>query len=284
MFNIVERLRYRGNTIGYIVADLANNKRFINIEQASKLNYANAVVCSNGTIRGKVKIHENTVYDSRSWDGNWSGYFILFHGSPNKSFVPTYGLGSDKHDYGKGFYLTPHKKLAKEWAMCSESKIGYLHSYILRLDGLKVLDLNKLGNLAWMAELMKHRKADTSLRYRRFSPVFIEKYSVCTDEYDIIHGWRADSSFFSLAKRFVRDEIDYELIGELFKLGDLENQICLKSQLAFDRLFELPNVSKVDIKYADLYNKRDKKARELMDSIIDSPMNTMTNTFSTLIK
>lgn len=67
-------------------------------------------------------------------------------------------------------------------------------------------------------------------------------------------------------------------------MGILENQICLKSQLAFDRLFDLPNVSEVGIKYADYYTKRDKTARELMDSIIDSPRNTMTHTFSTLIK
>lgn len=233
MFNVVERLRYRGNTIGYIVSDLTNNKRFLNAEQASKLNYANAIVCSNGAIRGKNKIHENTVYDSNSWEGNWSSYLILFHGSPNKSFVPTYGLGEDKHDYGRGFYLTPHKELAKEWAMCSESKIGYLHSYILRLDGLKVLDFNKLDTLAWMAELMKHRKADTSSRYKRFSPVFIEKYSVNTDGYDIIHGWRADSSYFSIAKRFVRDEIDYELIGELFRLGDFRESNLFKVTASF---------------------------------------------------
>lgn len=72
MFNLVEHLRYRGNTIGYIVADLANNRRFINAEQARKLNYANAIVCSNGAIRGKAMIHENTVYDSQSWKGEWS--------------------------------------------------------------------------------------------------------------------------------------------------------------------------------------------------------------------
>lgn len=28
---------------------------------------------------------------------------ILYHGSPDKEIQPTYGLGNDKHDYGKGF-------------------------------------------------------------------------------------------------------------------------------------------------------------------------------------
>ena len=34
------------------------------------------------------------------------GKIILFHGTADKVVVPTYGLGNDKHDYGKGFYLT----------------------------------------------------------------------------------------------------------------------------------------------------------------------------------
>ncbi|MBS1317001.1 MAG: DUF3990 domain-containing protein, partial [Lachnospiraceae bacterium] len=31
---------------------------------------------------------------------------ILYHGTSDKTVVPTYGLGEDKHDYGRGFYLT----------------------------------------------------------------------------------------------------------------------------------------------------------------------------------
>lgn len=38
----------------------------------------------------------------------------LYHGSPNKVIVPQYGLGEEKHDYGKGFYLTENVELAKE--------------------------------------------------------------------------------------------------------------------------------------------------------------------------
>lgn len=36
---------------------------------------------------------------------------ILYHGSPNQNIVPTYGLGEERHDYGKGFYLTEKKEL-----------------------------------------------------------------------------------------------------------------------------------------------------------------------------
>ena len=42
----------------------------------------------------------------------------LYHGTPNEFVTPQYGYGEDKHDYGKGFYLTENIELAKEWAVC----------------------------------------------------------------------------------------------------------------------------------------------------------------------
>jgi len=30
----------------------------------------------------------------------------LYHGSQNEQVEPVYGLGLDRHDFGKGFYLT----------------------------------------------------------------------------------------------------------------------------------------------------------------------------------
>ena len=38
---------------------------------------------------------------------------ILYHGSPNKIVTPVFGGGDDKHDYGRGFYLTENIDLAK---------------------------------------------------------------------------------------------------------------------------------------------------------------------------
>ena len=43
---------------------------------------------------------------------------ILYHGSPNRVIVPKFGFGEDRHDYGRGFYLTENLELAKEWAVC----------------------------------------------------------------------------------------------------------------------------------------------------------------------
>lgn len=80
---------------------------------------------------------------------------IVYHGSPNQNIVPTFGLGEEKHDYGKGFYLIENIELAKEWAVCTPTEVsGWVHKYELDLNELKVLDFEKESILSWLAELM----------------------------------------------------------------------------------------------------------------------------------
>ena len=43
---------------------------------------------------------------------------ILYHGSPNKIVIPIFGGGDDKHDYGRGFYLTENIDLKDENVEC----------------------------------------------------------------------------------------------------------------------------------------------------------------------
>ena len=65
----------------------------------------------------------------------------LYHGSPNYKIAPTYGLGEDRHDYGRGFYLTENIELAKEWAVCNPvESSGWVHKYELDLAELSILD------------------------------------------------------------------------------------------------------------------------------------------------
>lgn len=67
------------------------------------------------------------------------GKLVLFHGTPDKIVVPTYGKGEEKHDYGRGFYLTASADFAKEWAVCRPNETnGYVHQYELDTDANKV--------------------------------------------------------------------------------------------------------------------------------------------------
>ncbi len=210
----------------------------------------------------------------------------LYHGSPNEVIVPTFGLGESRHDYGKGFYLTDNIELAKEWAVCTPTSVsGWVHKYKLDLSGLSVLDFQNENILSWLAELMKHRKADDSRRYRILSEKFIEKYGIDTSSYDVIKGWRANASYFYIAKAFVRDEIDVDILEELIMLGGLGIQYCIKSEKAYVGLTEIQE-ELVPVDYHEFntkYNERDIHARENMKQLINSDRNSVSKVFSTLV-
>ncbi|SHI69903.1 DUF3990 domain-containing protein [Pseudobutyrivibrio xylanivorans] len=211
---------------------------------------------------------------------------VLYHGSLTKTFTPRYGLGEEKHDYGKGFYLTENDDLAQEWAVCRpDVKNGYVHQYELDLDGLKVLDFQKEDVLAWLAELMKHRDADDSKRYRVLATKFIEKYGIDTSGYDVIKGWRADASYFYIAKEFVRDNKDIRILKDLLSLGGLGIQYCIKSEKAYSQLKEIENGLRiVDYEvFNEKYNSRDAEARKKMRELVDSDANEVEKVFSTLL-
>ena len=192
------------------------------------------------------------------------GNLVLYHGSQNKDVFPQFGLGDDKHDYGRGFYLTPNLELAKEWAVCVPSATtGWVHKYILNTEKLKVIDFQKEGILPWIAELMKHRDASDSRRYRVLAKGFIEKYGINTEDYDI----------------------DIEILKRLLYLGNLGIQYCIKTRLAFSHLKEeKDSLIEVDFNtYNPKYTSRDFEARENMKKLINSDENKVEKVFSTLI-
>ncbi len=211
---------------------------------------------------------------------------ILYHGTPNKEVTPVYGGGDDKHDYGRGFYLTENVDLAKEWAVCRPNEEnGWVHKYELDCENLKILDFQEKNILSWLAELMKHRDAADSRRYRMLAAKFIDKYGIDTGEYDVIKGWRANASYFYIAKEFVRDNIDLDILEELLSLGGLGIQYCIKTELAYSKLHEI-ETDLISVDYSEFnnrYNQRDVEARKKMHDLVDSDANKVTNVFSTLL-
>jgi len=212
---------------------------------------------------------------------------ILYHGSPNQQVFPQYGLGDEKHDYGKGFYLTESLRLAKEWAVCRpDERNGWVHKFSLDITDLRILDFQEYNILSWLAELMKHRDAADSKRYRVLSGKFIEKYGIDSKHYDVIKGWRANASYFYIAREFVRDNIDVEILEELLSLGGLGIQYCIKSERAYESLAEIKEeLTYVDFReFNEKYNARDISAREKMRKLVDSDANKVANVFSTILE
>lgn len=111
-------------------------------------------------------------------------------------------------------------------------------------------------------------------------------YGIDTETYDVIKGWRANASYFYIAKEFVRDNIDVDILEELLSLGGLGIQYCIKTERAYAGLQELKDeLETVEYtEFNDRYNARDIMARKKMRDLVNSDANTVTNVFSTLLE
>lgn len=111
-------------------------------------------------------------------------------------------------------------------------------------------------------------------------------YGIDTETYDVIKGWRANASYFYIAKEFVRDNIDVDILEELLSLGGLGIQYCIKTERAYAGLHELKDeLETVEYtEFNDRYNARDIMARKKMRDLVNSDANTVTNVFSMLLE
>lgn len=163
---------------------------------------------------------------------------IIYHGSPEVVVFPTYGLGSETNDYGRGFYCTESLELAKEWA-CPTAKDGFANKYELDLSELKVLYLNKDGYniLNWIAILLNNRVfPKRSPISKQASRYIIDEFLPDISGYDVIIGYRADDSYFTYAKDFLNNTISVSQLSRAMQLGELGEQIVLMSKTAFDKI------------------------------------------------
>lgn len=188
----------------------------------------------------------------------------LWHGSQIIIEVPPPGLGKVHNDYGQGFYCTESLDLAKEWA-CSRDVDGFANRYELDMTDLNILDLlsPQYSVMHWIALLIDHRsfRKDTAVAVGACEYLH-NHFLLDTDAYDVIRGWRADDSYFSYARAFVNNTITVEQLGRSMRLGNLGEQVMLKSERAFKNIrftgFERAPLAL----YGPLARERDEAARE----------------------
>ena len=162
---------------------------------------------------------------------------LIFHGSVSVIEHPEFGKGKPHNDYGLGFYCTESSDLAKEWAV-TETADGYANKYTLSLAGLKILDLSKSATvLHWITILLQNRvfnlKSDISKLGKQY---LTEHYALPIRDYDLIRGYRADDSYFAYAESFLNNTISVQRLSEALRLGNLGEQIVLKSRKAFEQI------------------------------------------------
>lgn len=223
----------------------------------------------------------------------------LYHGSPNRIVHPTYGMGKDTHDYGRGFYLTPDIELAKEWAMCREdTSIGWLHSYELDLKGLSILnfeEIDKQRAFYWATELLQHREPDDKesrgIYYDDYKAYLLKHFALRSSDYDVVAGWRADDSYFRIVSSLMNDDLNIHLLEQSLRVGQLGIQYCCRSEKSFKHLRALAEAREVSTEYRERYLQRDRAGRKAFDELLNSSENkyhanrfTMHDILSALIR
>ena len=186
---------------------------------------------------------------------------ILYHGSKEVIKNPTLRGGKESNDYGYGFYCTENIDLANEWA-CPDNNDGYANKYELDMAGLNVLDLTKpeYNILNWMALLLQFRIPKGMTPNDEMAREYILKnFSIDLTKVDVIIGYRADDSYFSFARDFLKNTITVAQLSRAMELGKLGIQVVLHSEKAFEQLKYIESTIADNETY---YTKR--RARDLM--------------------
>ena len=186
---------------------------------------------------------------------------ILYHGSKEIIEKPTLRGGKESNDYGYGFYCTENIELANEWA-CPDNNDGYANKYELDMTGLNVLDLTKpeYNILNWMALLLQFRIPKGMTPNDEMAREYILKnFSIDLTKVDVIIGYRADDSYFSFARDFLKNTITVAQLSRAMELGKLGIQVVLHSEKAFEHLKYIGNTIADNETY---YTKR--RARDLI--------------------
>ncbi|MDR1089124.1 MAG: DUF3990 domain-containing protein [Coriobacteriales bacterium] len=160
----------------------------------------------------------------------------LYHGSTSLVESPNTSQSNPSNDFGSGFYTTPNRDEAREWARrkaAYQGRPGYLNAYELAFDsGLTFykFDREALSDLLWLNFILKNRGYDD------FIPL---GYDFSMLSKDILIGPIANNKLAvqmnmltsGLIEGDTLDEVKLRFIG-LLSPSRLDNQFCFKNNFA----------------------------------------------------
>lgn len=188
---------------------------------------------------------------------------ILYHGANKVIETPVYGEGNPKNDYGLGFYCTEVLELAKEWA-CPKNSDGFVNQYELDRKGLTVCHLTKAPYhiLNWLSILLENRVFAVSEGLPLEAKSYIlETFLPDYKHYDLLLGYRADDSYFAFANAFLNGTISLDQLGRAMYLGQLGEQVVLRSKKAFKAIHFVDSIPVPGAVYYPKRVARDQGAR-----------------------
>ncbi len=187
----------------------------------------------------------------------------LYHGSEFVIKSPGFGAGRKDNDYGQGFYCTEDKALASEWAV-DLNRDGYVNCYEIDLASMNVLNLNSSDYcvLHWITILLNNRRFELDTPLSREAYFYLNRYFMPDlGGVDVIKGYRADDSYFSYAQDFVNGVISVSRLVRAMRLGELGEQVFIRSKKAFQALSFLGEEYVSASEWYERKKKRDDLAR-----------------------
>ncbi|MBQ7583329.1 MAG: DUF3990 domain-containing protein [Lachnospiraceae bacterium] len=162
----------------------------------------------------------------------------LYHGSKKIVSMPVCDQKNVLSDFGEGFYAAESEELAREWAAADENG-GFLNIYELDTEGLKVIDLCSGGHelQEWLAVISAHRVMPLSTsKEASKKAALIKDHLPDLKDADIIKGYRADDSTFSLCRECLKGSITLQKLQSAIKQGTLGEQVLIKTEKALKKL------------------------------------------------
>lgn len=200
----------------------------------------------------------------------------LYHGSKISNLVPVENGSGIFNDYGPGFYLTPDRDAAGSWA-CKHDELGFIYKYFIsnrNFKNLKVLNLvdkEKYSVLNWISILVHFKKIDEEFKKENEEALkWLDRYFINVTNYDVIIGFRADDSYFDFPKAFISNNLAFEDLDYVYKLGDLGIQYFFRSNRAIKLLKEI-ECKKCDEKYLGNHVKAVNHATNEYKKLIHEP-------------
>lgn len=177
------------------------------------------------------------------------------------------------NDYGPAFYVTTDLSAAKSWA-CRNDSAGVVNEYEIdsrSFQNLKILDLTDKGKFSvfnWLAILMHFRKLNDSFKrdYAKLL-VWLEKFYIDIDEYDVIKGYRADDAYFRFPLSAIMSQLAIEDLEEVFMLGELGVQYAFISKRAIN-LLHFTKVIPCEDKFIGEYLKTIQEATKKFNAML----------------
>lgn len=200
----------------------------------------------------------------------------IYHGSKAVIKQPSYKGSNPENDYGPAFYLTLDLHAAKSWA-CKNDTLGLVNVYEIdksKFQSLKILDLTdtkKYTVLNWFAILVHFRKLDsTFLSTNEESIEWLKKFYIDVNNYDVIVGFRADDSYFRIPLSFINNNLAFEDLEYVLKLGNRGIQYAFISEKAIKLLKFQKHIECEDSFIGDYYSKI-REATKMFNELINRP-------------